>query len=66
MLDKICNELESMKAIEVIRGKRTFVAENFKPILDEIASRNITVFIGSYSLDHIERINDSLVSVLYT
>jgi GntR family transcriptional regulator len=34
-ISKAYNELERMKAIEVIRGKGTFVVENFKPIMDE-------------------------------
>lgn len=34
-ISKAYNELERMKAIEVIRGKGTFVAENFKPVMDE-------------------------------
>ncbi|MBC8059947.1 MAG: GntR family transcriptional regulator [Clostridiaceae bacterium] len=34
-ISKAYNELERMKAIEVIRGKGTFVAESFKPIMDE-------------------------------
>ena len=34
-ISKAYNELERMKTIEVIRGKGTFVVENFKPIMDE-------------------------------
>lgn len=34
-ISKAYNELERMKAIEVIRGKGTFVSENFKPIINE-------------------------------
>lgn len=34
-ISKAYIELERMKAIQVIRGKGTFVAENFKPVMDE-------------------------------
>ncbi|MBU3111478.1 GntR family transcriptional regulator [Clostridium lacusfryxellense] len=34
-ISKAYNELERMKAIEVIRGKGTFVSENFKPVINE-------------------------------
>jgi len=34
-ISKAYIELERMKTIEVIRGKGTFVVENFKPIMDE-------------------------------
>ncbi|MBU3189996.1 GntR family transcriptional regulator [Clostridium bowmanii] len=34
-ISKAYNELERMSAIEVIRGKGTFVVENFQPIMDE-------------------------------
>jgi len=34
-ISKAYSELERMRTIEVIRGKGTFVAENFKPIMDE-------------------------------
>lgn len=34
-ISKAYNELERMKVIEVIRGKGTFVAENFDPVMDE-------------------------------
>ena len=40
-ISKAYNELERMKAIEVIRGKGTFVVENFKPIMDEEKMREI-------------------------
>ena len=40
-ISKACNELERMKAIEVIRGKGTFVVENFKPTMDEEKLREI-------------------------
>lgn len=34
-ISKAYKELERMKAIEVIRGKGTFVAQDFKPSMDE-------------------------------
>lgn len=34
-ISKAYNELERMNAIEVVRGKGTFVAENFQPIMDD-------------------------------
>ena len=34
-ISKAYSELERTKAIEVIRGKGTFVAENFKPVINE-------------------------------
>lgn len=40
-ISKAYIELERMKAIEVIRGKGTFVVENFKPIMDEEKMREI-------------------------
>ncbi|MGH4051641.1 MAG: GntR family transcriptional regulator [Clostridium sp.] len=40
-ISKAYNELERMKVIEVIRGKGTFVVENFKPIMDEEKMREI-------------------------
>lgn len=40
-ISKAYNELERMKAIEVIRGKGTFVVENFIPTLDEEKLREI-------------------------
>lgn len=40
-ISKAYNELERMKTIEVIRGKGTFVVENFKPIMDEEKMREI-------------------------
>lgn len=40
-ISKAYIELERMKAIEVIRGKGTFVVENFKPIMDDEKMREI-------------------------
>ena len=40
-ISKAYIELERMKAIEVIRGKGTFVAESFKPIMDEDKMKEI-------------------------
>ena len=40
-ISKAYNELERTKAIEVIRGKGTFVAENFKPVINEEKMREI-------------------------
>ena len=40
-ISKAYIELERMKAIEVIRGKGTFVVKNFKPIMDEEKMREI-------------------------
>ncbi|MBK5241731.1 GntR family transcriptional regulator [Clostridium sp.] len=40
-ISKAYIELERMKAIEVIRGKGTFVVENFKPIMDAEKMREI-------------------------
>ena len=40
-ISKAYNELERMKVIEVVRGKGTFVAKNFKPIMDEEKMREI-------------------------
>ena len=40
-ISKAYNELERMKAIEVIRGKGTFVVENFQPVMDEAKMREI-------------------------
>ncbi|MBZ9607719.1 GntR family transcriptional regulator [Clostridium estertheticum] len=40
-ISKAYNELERMKAIEVLRGKGTFVVENFKPIMSEEKMREI-------------------------
>jgi GntR family transcriptional regulator len=40
-ISKAYSELERTKAIEVIRGKGTFVAENFKPIINEEKMRVI-------------------------
>ncbi|WP_291636006.1 GntR family transcriptional regulator [Clostridium sp.] len=40
-ISKAYNELERMKAIEVIRGKGTFVSENFKPVVNEEKMRGI-------------------------
>ena len=34
-ISKAYNELERMKVIEVMRGKGTFVAENFNPVMDD-------------------------------
>jgi GntR family transcriptional regulator len=40
-ISKAYSELERTKAIEVIRGKGTFVAENFKPVINEEKMRVI-------------------------
>jgi GntR family transcriptional regulator len=40
-ISKAYNELERMNAIEVIRGKGTFVAQNFKPTMDEERMKEI-------------------------
>jgi GntR family transcriptional regulator len=40
-ISKAYNELERMNAIEVIRGKGTFVAQNFKPTMDEEKMKEI-------------------------
>jgi len=40
-ISKAYSELERTKAIEVIRGKGTFVAENFKPVINEEKMRRI-------------------------
>ena len=40
-ISKAYNELERMKAIEVLRGKGTFVVENFKPIMNEEKMKEI-------------------------
>ncbi|GCD09965.1 GntR family transcriptional regulator [Clostridium tagluense] len=40
-ISKAYNELERMKAIEVIRGKGTFVVENFEPVMDEEKMKEI-------------------------
>lgn len=40
-ISKAYNELERMKVIEVVRGKGTFVAENFEPIMDKEKMREI-------------------------
>ncbi|MCB2293388.1 GntR family transcriptional regulator [Clostridium algoriphilum] len=40
-IGKAYTELERMKAIEVIRGKGTYVVENFEPIMDEAKMREI-------------------------
>ena len=40
-ISKAYSELERTKAIEVIRGKGTFVAENFKPVINEEKMRGI-------------------------
>ncbi len=40
-ISKAYNELERMGAIEVMRGKGTFVAENFKPTMDEEKMKEI-------------------------
>lgn len=40
-ISKAYTELERMRAIEVVRGKGTFVAEEFKPVRDEEKMREI-------------------------
>jgi len=40
-ISKAYNELERMKVIEVVRGKGTFVTEDFKPIMDKEKMREI-------------------------
>lgn len=40
-ISKAYNELERMKSIEVIRGKGTFVVENFQPVMDEEKMKEI-------------------------
>lgn len=40
-ISKAYSELERSKAIEVVRGKGTFVAENFKPVINEEKMKEI-------------------------
>ena len=40
-ISKAYIELERMKAIQVIRGKGTFVSESFEPIMDEEKMKDI-------------------------
>jgi len=44
-ISKAYNELERMKVIEVVRGKGTFVAENFEPIMDKEKMREIEEYM---------------------
>lgn len=65
-ISKAYIELERMKAIEVIRGKGTFVAENFKPIMDEEKMKEIREHIKKIIIEahYIGVDKDTLIDVL--
>ena len=58
--------LERMKAIEVIRGKGTFVVENFKPIMDEEKMREIKGYMKKIIIEahYIGVDKDTLIDIL--
>ncbi|MBU3093617.1 GntR family transcriptional regulator [Clostridium sp. CF011] len=65
-ISKAYNELERMKAIEVIRGKGTFVVENFKPIMDEEKMREIKEHMKKIIIEahYIGVDKDTLIDIL--
>lgn len=65
-ISKAYIELERMKAIEVIRGKGTFVVENFKPIMDEEKMREIKEHMKKIIIEahYIGVDKDTLVNIL--
>jgi GntR family transcriptional regulator len=65
-ITKAYNELERMKAIEVIRGKGTFVVEDFKPIMDEEKMREIKEHMKKIIIEahYIGVDKDTLIDVL--
>jgi GntR family transcriptional regulator len=65
-ISKAYIELERMKAIEVIRGKGTFVVENFKPIMDEEKMREIKEHMKKIIIEahYIGVDKDALIDIL--
>ncbi|MBW9146063.1 GntR family transcriptional regulator [Clostridium sp. CM027] len=65
-ISKAYNELERMKAIEVIRGKGTFVVENFKPIMNEEKMREIKEHMKKIIIEahYIGVDKDTLIDIL--
>lgn len=65
-ISKAYKELERMKAIEVIRGRGTFVASDFKPIMDEESMKNIKESIKKIIIEahYIGIDKDKLIDIL--
>ncbi|MGH4123779.1 MAG: GntR family transcriptional regulator [Clostridium sp.] len=65
-ISKAYNELERMKAIEVIRGKGTFVAENFQPVMDAEKMKEIREHMKKIIIEahYIGVDKDKLIDVL--
>lgn len=58
--------LERMKAIQVVRGKGTFVAENFKPTMDEEKMKEIREHMKNIIIEahYIGVDKDTLIDIL--
>lgn len=65
-ISKAYSELERIKAIEVIRGKGTFVAEKFEPVMNEEKMRSIKEHMKEVIIEaHYIGVNkDRLIDIL--
>ncbi|MBW9171386.1 GntR family transcriptional regulator [Clostridium estertheticum] len=65
-ISKAYIELERMKTIQVIRGKGTFVSENFKPVMDEEKMKEIKEHMKKIIIEahYIGLDKDTLIDIL--